>query len=1227
MSFDNSRFTFNPWNDYLGVVMEQGRVQMDSDWNEWLAEFARRIQAGTLDTFGRAVYPSTTPNAFKITASGGALSIGAGRMYVDGILAENHGPPASSVWDPALDEMSGAPQIDGVAEVTYDYTKQPYLPGATLPTGSGPFLAYLDVWRRPITWLEDPDLIDEAVAVDTSGRIQTVWQVKLLDVSGVSGGVTCSTPDTSIPAWETLIQPSAGQLSTGVATSTPSGPCCLNSSSGFTGMENQFYRVQIHKGGAQGGSATATFKWSRDNASVETGVTAISTVTNTAGNTASQLAVMSLGRDQTLGFAKGNWIEITDDDQELNGQTGELHLIDSVDFAQKTVTLDSTVSATSFPLTAGQTDPLRHTRITRWDQAGKIYENDNVTVWWDLGAAGSTGDIPVPPAGTTLILENGVAVTFGLNPTTGSFYTSDFWTFAARTADGSVETLNQAYPRGIHHHYARLSVVTFPSTASDCRVEWPPAGGGSDCCCTTTIQASDITGTITLQSVIDRYQGLQSPTEICLGAGIYSLAAPLRFTAAHSNIGLKACQDGSVTIQVQQGQESQFGDGMIVFDNASNVSLRGIYFAVPIVNFTAAGSKFAGLAVSSLPPDLQTMLGNLVVSIGVRPVNCTGLAIENCEFGFADFEEDLPNANAQPFGAGILASGASSSWQITGTTFAGVGNFLVGIVIAPEVTFTPARRIIPKPRPGAGLTGRAGLTDQVELKNQVDINTGLELKNQVDQEIGSGVVLGNLGNIGKGAAPAYNFAAQGGTVLPSSLDEAVFKDNDFSGLTVAALVVGASGTVEFTENEVDQCNAGFWLLSPLQAGLVASDPNSVATAGLIVAMGYPLPANDATPATQWVNVPAAPASVRIYAGTATFTDSLGNEWLPDANAAGVTVNSGALSHPAPPPQITDALPGATDQALYQSERYGPDFSYTFSKLSPGFYQMILKFAEIFYLNAQTNKGVRVFDVAINGQTVLTDFDIVADVGSADFADDWTFNNIVPDAQGDIVVEFTGTAVGSDGNAKIDAVELDAQWNGEWSNATSQNLPAASATNELNIFYVQLAQLAQQGFVNAASSPMILRIGSNEMAGLSSPGVLILGDDQVLLPKTSSVMIIGNRVSASISGLINRSLFADTEVELVAAFMCTGAIAAVTRCVISSNMFMNESTGKGDALRLSFFLDDGSGAPLTPTVPPPELMVSANLFQGRISILPARYPSSSSVPAPMNSWNFLNTVTL
>jgi hypothetical protein len=496
VSFDNSRFPFNPWNDFSGVVMQQGRVQLDSDWNEWLAELSRRIQAGTLDTMGRAVYPATTPYAFQITvsSSGGTntLSIGPGRMYVDGLLAENHGDPKAAQWDSALAEVSGSPQPPPATETgAINYTNQPYMPaGTTLPIGNGPFLAYLDVWIRAVTYLEDPDLIDKAVGVDTTGRLQTTWQVKLFDLANAPGA-SCNS---NISGWPS--PSSAGLLTTGTAPSAPSGPCCLTSGAAYTGMENQFYRVEIHQPGTPVRGATppsplpagtATFKWSRDNASVMTGVTSIANVQNSEGNPASQLAVQSLGRDQVLGFAPGNWIEILDDNLEFAGLPGELHQVDSIDFSAKTINLATTLGSHFNP---GDTDPKVHTRIQRWDQSGKVFEKDGTTVWWDLDTQG--GEIPVPPAGTSLLLESAIIVSFDLDPaiTPGSFLTRDFWTFAARTADGSIEILQDARPRGIHHHYTKLSIVTFPSSTTDCRTEWPPSSGASSscgCCCTVTV--------------------------------------------------------------------------------------------------------------------------------------------------------------------------------------------------------------------------------------------------------------------------------------------------------------------------------------------------------------------------------------------------------------------------------------------------------------------------------------------------------------------------------------------------------------------------------------------------------------------------------------------------------------------------------------------------------------------------------------------------------------------
>src|SRR5262245_2435059 len=118
MSGDYTRLTFDPVHDYCGVLLQQGRVHMESEWNELVAQSVRRLQVGTLDTLGQAVVPRETPDGFKIEAAAGKITIGPGRIYVDGLLAENHGAAPES-WNAALAERSGT------APVAYD--AQPYL--------------------------------------------------------------------------------------------------------------------------------------------------------------------------------------------------------------------------------------------------------------------------------------------------------------------------------------------------------------------------------------------------------------------------------------------------------------------------------------------------------------------------------------------------------------------------------------------------------------------------------------------------------------------------------------------------------------------------------------------------------------------------------------------------------------------------------------------------------------------------------------------------------------------------------------------------------------------------------------------------------------------------------------------------------------------------------------------------------------------------------------------
>jgi Malectin domain/Fibronectin type III domain len=70
-----------------------------------------------------------------------------------------------------------------------------------------------------------------------------------------------------------------------------------------------------------------------------------------------------------------------------------------------------------------------------------------------------------------------------------------------------------------------------------------------------------------------------------------------------------------------------------------------------------------------------------------------------------------------------------------------------------------------------------------------------------------------------------------------------------------------------------------------------------------------------------------------------------------------------------------AIAGTPNDPLYQSERYGKTFSYSIPVPS-GDYLVTLKFAEIYW----TQAGQRVFNVLVQGTTVLSKLDLIARVG-------------------------------------------------------------------------------------------------------------------------------------------------------------------------------------------------------------------------------------------------------
>jgi len=103
-------------------------------------------------------------------------------------------------------------------------------------------------------------------------------------------------------------------------------------------------------------------------------------------------------------------------------------------------------------------------------------------------------------------------------------------------------------------------------------------------------------------------------------------------------------------------------------------------------------------------------------------------------------------------------------------------------------------------------------------------------------------------------------------------------------------------------------------------------------------------------------------------------------------------------------------------AVYQTDRYGGAFTYTLPNLVAGqVYTVRLHFAEIYF----TQAGQRQFNVAINGATVLTNFDIWAATGASNVAIVKAFP-VAANSSGQIIISFS---TGSANTPKVSGIEL------------------------------------------------------------------------------------------------------------------------------------------------------------------------------------------------------------
>jgi len=548
---DFTRDAFEPFKHFCRVLMQQGRVQLDADWNEQAAILLHRMHTLAKDLIGPS---GASGDGFLIGQmldhSGNPASLGDflihwGDFYVDGILCELNAGSIPIAIDPQNSNqvLLPTPVLDGAGFqqgqyiVIYDaaapsgkslivaasnlgtdgkslnvgtnvltalggsnpfdlrlrrattFTTQPDFPSAGFgdTKKASAFLAYLDVWERHISWIEDESILEVALGgPDTASRSKVVCQIKITnqapnhepipsEFSGPSGAAAGKKwLGTNWPHYPLLWQsPNRGWLiaQTSPRAETNTNACIISPSAQYRGAENQLYRVEVHTGGSVGSSTlpaaassqVPTFKWSREDGSAIYKVLRINTSSG-AGSPTTDVQLANLGRDARFGLNVGDWVELVNDDYTLLNMADPLLQIESINVLAMTITL---AGATDPKITA---DPSKHPLLRRWDH--KQMDPATTGVQWNsVDNAIKIVEASGSPGTPWIDLEDGIQIQFEPAPggpnTLNIYRTGDYWLIPARTANGgevlwptdaSGNALAQQ-PHGVTHHYAPLAFV------------------------------------------------------------------------------------------------------------------------------------------------------------------------------------------------------------------------------------------------------------------------------------------------------------------------------------------------------------------------------------------------------------------------------------------------------------------------------------------------------------------------------------------------------------------------------------------------------------------------------------------------------------------------------------------------------------------------------------------------------------------------------------------------
>jgi hypothetical protein len=269
MGSDRARNSYDRRQQYRSVVMQQGRVQLEADWNEAQFIASEEIRDEALDFVG----PSGTPDngyaiTFPSTFSAYDFQVGAGIMYVGGVR----------LW--AAKPIEYGQQSDWL-----DTAIDPeWVPVPTINPGNE--YIYLMVREQEVSAVEDSDLKDVALGgPDTAQRTRLIQHVERMATQATDCAGALAAAEKQWVQEGLFFNSSAMRLHSRATlqvsfVSSGGGTLCdPTAQGGYLGADNQMIRVQVASFNSN--TNTGTLLWGFDDASFLYRVNVVSPQTQT----------------------------------------------------------------------------------------------------------------------------------------------------------------------------------------------------------------------------------------------------------------------------------------------------------------------------------------------------------------------------------------------------------------------------------------------------------------------------------------------------------------------------------------------------------------------------------------------------------------------------------------------------------------------------------------------------------------------------------------------------------------------------------------------------------------------------------------------------------------------------------------------------------------------------------------------------------------------------------